>query len=191
MKQLIEEPPIYRVAIQSKGNNDAEILAQLKDMIPDQKDLIILSRYEKAEEMRGYLVTTRVLGIGLSVILFIIGVMNFVNTIYVSVTVRSKELAVLESVGMRKKQVRSMLAYEGLIYAVITLLCTGAIGTGLFHVSFQLLKATASYAKYTYPISSMVSISIITLFICTIIPLIAYKATECQSIVQRLRSTQG
>ena len=191
MNQLIEKPAIYRVSIQSNGKNDAEILTQLKSITSNNDNLIILSRYEKAEEIRGYLLSTRVLGIGLSAILFLIGIMNFVNTIYVSVTVRSKELAVLESVGMMKKQVRNMLTYEGLIYAVITLLLTGAIGTGILKAAFILLKSVASYAVYAYPTFSMIAISGITLLICMTIPLMAYKATERQSIVQRLRSTQG
>lgn len=187
MEHLVDKPSIFRVDMQSSGKNDAEILAQLKSIISGDSDLTILSRYEKAEEFRGYLSAMQVLGIGLSVILFLIGIMNFVNTMYVSVTVRRKELAVLESVGMMKKQVKSMLIYEGLIYAVITLFLTGAIGTGVLHIAFMLLKSVAGYAVFAFPTLSMAAISMITLFMCIIMPLIAYKTTASQSIVERLR----
>lgn len=187
MENLVDKPSIFRVNMQSNGKNDAAILAKLKSIASGNSDLIILSRYEKTEEIRGYLLATKVLGVGLSVILFLIGIMNFVNTMYVSVTVRHKELAVLESVGMMKKQVKSMLVYEGLIYAAITLLLTGVIGTGVLRVAFMLLKSVASYAVFAFPTFSMAAISMITLLMCIIMPLIAYKTTASQSIVERLR----
>ena len=181
---------IARLDIQSGGKNDAEILAQLKTLTSANSSLTIQSRYEKAEEMRGYLSSTQVLGVGLSVILFLIGIMNFINTMYVSVTVRRKELAVLESVGMMKKQVKSMLTYEGLIYAAITLILTSIIGTGLLHIAFMLLKSVANYAVFVLPIPSIAAMSVITLIVCILIPLLAYKTVTGQSIVERLRSAE-
>ena len=52
--------------------------------------------------MQEYLITAKVLGTGLSVILLLVGVMNFVNTMVVNVNTRRYELAVLESIGMTK-----------------------------------------------------------------------------------------
>ncbi|MHB8061069.1 MAG: FtsX-like permease family protein, partial [Ruminiclostridium sp.] len=131
-----------------------------------------------------------VLGEGLSVILFLIGLMNFVNTMYVSVMVRHKEFAVLESIGMMKKQMKKMLVYEGLIYAVITLLLVGGIGSSILYAAFVTLKSVSGYAVFTYPSSSMAAISVLILLVCIIMPLISYKATASQSVVQRLRSAE-
>lgn len=187
LDKLMGGSSIAHVDIQSRGNNDAEILEQLKTIISTNSNLTVLSRYEKAEEIRGYLSTIRGLGVGLSMILFVIGIMNFINTMYVSVTVRRKEFAILESIGMMKKQVKSMLIYEGVIYAVITLIITSIIGTGLLQVAFKLLKSVANYAVFVLPIPSMAVMSGITLLVCIFIPLIAYKHVMGQSIVERLR----
>ncbi|WP_429147846.1 FtsX-like permease family protein [Anaerotaenia torta] len=62
-----------------------------------------------------------VLGGGVALVIALIGILNFVNVMSVSVMVRKRELAILESIGMSRKQVRRMLASEGLGYAVITL----------------------------------------------------------------------
>lgn len=190
MMQLVDLPSIFRVDMNSSGKDDAKILEQLKSITAGNSNITILSRYEKAEEIREYLVTTRVLGIGLSTILFLIGLMNFVNTMYVSVTVRHREFAVLESIGMMKKQMKKMLVYEGLIYAVITLLLVGGIGSSILHAAFLPLKSVASYAVFTYPSFTMGTISILILLVCIIIPLISYKTTASKSVVQRLRSAE-
>ncbi|MHB8061068.1 MAG: ABC transporter permease, partial [Ruminiclostridium sp.] len=60
MEKLVNQPSVFRVEIQSGGKEDAKILAQLKDITAGSSNINILSRYEKAEEIRGYLVTTRV-----------------------------------------------------------------------------------------------------------------------------------
>ncbi len=190
MEKLVDHPSIFRVEIQSDGKEDANILTYLKDITAESSSINILSRYEKAEEIRGYLVTTRVLGIDISIILFLIGFMNFVNTMYASVMVRHKEFAVLESIGMMKKQMKRMLVYEGLIYAIITLLLVGGIGSSILYVTFVPLKAVSGYAVFTYPISSMVAISMLILLVCVFIPLISYKSIASQSIVQRLRDAE-
>lgn len=191
MEKLTNNPSIFRVEIQSNGKQDAEILTQLRGITAGDTGITILSRYEKAEEIRGYLTTTRVLGIGLSVILFLIGIMNFVNTMYVSVTVRHKEFAVLESIGMLKKQMKKMLVYEGLIYAVITLLLVGGIGSSILYAAFFPLKSVANYAVFTYPSFAMLIISLLVLLVCIAMPIIAYKVTVSQSVVQRLHLADG
>lgn len=190
MEQLVGQPSVFRVEMQSDGKEDAEILAQLKGITAESSNITVLSRYEKAEEIKGYLVTTQVLGIGLSAILFLIGLMNFVNTMYVSITVRHREFAVLESIGMMKKQMKRMLVYEGLIYAVITLLLVGGIGSSILYAAFVPLKSVAGYAVYTYPSFAMGAISILILLVCIVMPLVTYKTTTSQSVVQHLRDAE-
>ena len=56
------------------------------------------------------------IGSFLVVILAFIGIMNFFNTTATSVISRKKELALLEVVGMTKKQVSKMLVTEGFLY---------------------------------------------------------------------------
>ena len=52
-----------------------------------------------------------VLGGGISFILGFIGAFNFINVMSVGVMSRRLELATLESIGMGKKQLRSMLRF--------------------------------------------------------------------------------
>ena len=49
-----------------------------------------------------------VLGGGISIILGLIGVFNFINGMSVGVIARKRELATLEAIGMSCKQIRKM-----------------------------------------------------------------------------------
>ncbi len=58
------------------------------------------------------------LGSALSFIVGLVGVLNFFNAILTGITARRRELAVLQSIGMTGRQLRTMLALEGLLYTV-------------------------------------------------------------------------
>ena len=47
------------------------------------------------------------------------------------INIRLKELAIMESIGMTKKQIKKMLAFEGIYYAGITTLLICTLGTGI------------------------------------------------------------
>ena len=58
------------------------------------------------------------LGGALSFIVGLVGVLNFFNAILTGIIARQRELAVLQAVGMTGRQLRSMLIWEGLLYAL-------------------------------------------------------------------------
>ena len=53
-------------------------------------------------------------------ILGVVGIINFVNLISTSVISRKKEFAVMESVGMTSRQLKDMIVFEGILYALST-----------------------------------------------------------------------
>ena len=59
------------------------------------------------------------LGGALSFIVGLVGILNFFNAILTGITSRRRELAVLQSIGMTEKQVKTMLMLEGLLYTCL------------------------------------------------------------------------
>lgn len=78
--------------------------------------------YESKTTYAGEFESTRsmflLLGGALSFIVGLVGVLNFFNAILTGITARRRELAVLQSIGMTARQLRTMLALEGLFYTV-------------------------------------------------------------------------
>ena len=58
------------------------------------------------------------LGGVLSFIVGMIGVLNFVNAILTGIITRKREFAMLQSIGMSGRQLKGMLVFEGLLYAL-------------------------------------------------------------------------
>ena len=69
------------------------------------------------------------MGNAISVVIAIVGILNFINSMVTSVVSRRKEFAMIQSVGMSKKQLRKMLILEGLYYAGLTLAASYAVSS--------------------------------------------------------------
>lgn len=67
----------------------------------------------------------------LSIVIGVIGMLNFINAIITSIISRQREFAMLQSIGMTTKQLKSMLVYEGGFYAVATILVSAILGSSI------------------------------------------------------------
>lgn len=190
LQELFPQYRVFRVAFDTDGRQDEHILQELKLITVSHTNIDITSRYERREEMRDYLVTANVLGTGLSVILLLVGVMNFINTMVVNVSTRRHELAILESIGMTKKQIKRMLSMEGCCYWGISITLTATVGTVIFILLYKIFSKLAPYAVFSYPTISLVIVAGFVLLVCVIVPIWTYKADIKLLVVERLRISE-
>ena len=129
------------------------------------------------------------IGMGITLILALIGIMNYVNTVLGSIQSRQMELAVMESVGMTGKQVRGMLLREGLLFAAEALVLTATVGLGITCWIFQSMNYMQ--IPFTVPIVPVLLMGLSVTVICVTIPLIAYQALAGRrTVVERLRGME-
>jgi putative ABC transport system permease protein len=99
----------------------------------------ITDKKEEWHEFTGRINALRVTGYSICAIIFIIGVMNFINTTLSGVYSRRRELALLEIVGMTRGRIKYMLFCEDMCRAVLTVPMSLALGipfvTFLFRTS--------------------------------------------------------
>ena len=169
----------YEVAINSK----------LKRM-SDKRGLSFESRIESTAEFKKSQIVMNILGGGIGVILILIGILNFINIMITGVNSRLNELAVLESIGMTKKQIKKMLTFEGLYYALITTTFILTIGMAIIYVISELTKNIADYAQFTFPTLSLTFLIIIIFAVCLITPSLVFKVSSKQSITERIREIE-
>lgn len=126
----------------------------------------------------------------LSLIIGFIGIMNFINAELTSIMSRKRELAMLNSIGMTGKQMKRMLVIEGLFYGGNTIVIS--LFVSIF-VGFFLIKQMENilwFFKYHFTIIPILGVLPIFVLLGIIIPLSAYKVTNKQSIVERLREVE-
>lgn len=109
-------------------------------------------------------------GIGISLILSLIGVLNFVNLTYTSIEERKNELKVLNAVGMTVKQIKTMLIQEGLLRIGITLIAVFTVGLLLNKAIVYLVAGEMIMFAYNPVFWPMLSCIPIMLFIAYIVP---------------------
>jgi putative ABC transport system permease protein len=126
----------------------------------------------------------------LSLIIGLIGILNFVNAILTSILTRRQEFAMLQSIGMTKKQLRGMLIYEGLYYVLGTALFSILLGI-IFSISIvKPLSSMMWFLSYHFIIWPLLALLPLLLLLGIIIPVAVYSMNDKQSIVERLRESE-
>jgi putative ABC transport system permease protein len=134
--------------------------------------------------------TIMMIGGTLSLIIGLIGILNFVNAILTSILTRRQEFAMLQSIGMTKKQLRGMLIYEGLYYVLGTALFSILLGI-IFSISIvKPLSSMMWFLSYHFIIWPLLALLPLLLLLGILIPVAVYSMNDKQSIVERLRESE-
>jgi putative ABC transport system permease protein len=129
-------------------------------------------------------------GFALGLIIGIIGVLNFINTMLTSVIIRKRELAMLQSIGLTNSQLKRLLIYEGLYYIGFTALISLSAGSILSLSVIRAIGNIARYFNYQFTVLPYVVMLPVFILIGILVPEIAYRNTRKQSIITRLREAE-
>ena len=127
-----------------------------------------------------------VIGTVISFLLLLVGVLNYANTMVCSIQNRKLSFAIMESVGMSRKQIDQQLMREGILYGGLSVLITLTAGTAVTYICFQPLN----YMKipFTVPPVPVFLAVILVIVICIITPVSSYrKLIGKKTVVERLR----
>lgn len=169
-----------------EGSNEV-VYSKLKGILGDKADINIKAKHIQKQIFINAQKEIVVAVIVLASAVAIIGALNFINTMVTSINARRVEFAMLESVGMTKKQMKMMLTLEGIFYGSLALLMVSTIGNVLAYFLIEAIKFEADYAIYSFPIKPLILIAIIVVITAILVPKIIFKLTMKESIVERLR----
>jgi len=188
MKRLCAKPLISNMIINCEKEKEGSVTAKLKQLTG--KKAFIQSITIKSEVMAQFksaMLAMNIMGAGISIVLLLIGAMNFINVMLTGVYARRGELAVMESIGMTGKQVRRMLVYEGAYYGFVTLALILSLGNVIIYVISGLARQIADYAVFHYPAALMCTVAVGIMAICMTVPAVVHHMLSKESITQRLR----
>ena len=147
--------------------------------------------YESKATYAGEFESTRqmflLLGGALSFIVGLVGVLNFFNAILTGITARRRELAVLQSIGMTARQLRTMLALEGLLYTVSAALLALALVVVTAPFIGSGLNGLIWFFTYRFTVWPIVAILPLFAALGILIPVLSCRAAQRYSVVGRLR----
>lgn len=154
-----------------------------------EKDMDYESKKYMEEEFSNYKNMFLLVGGGVTVVITIIGILNFVNTMITSIQTRKREFAVLQSIGMTGKQLRMMVMIEGLFYTGAALIVACIIGSIVNVVVLQSFESMLWFYQYEYSIGAIVALAPVFILLGVGLPAIVYKSMVRKSLVERMRTT--
>ena len=129
---------------------------------------------------------------GLSIFIMMFSILSMMNTLITNIVTRKQELAMLESIGMSKAQLRRMLLTESLFLVFVTVGITMTIGTVCgYLLSRCLYKIGAFYMAFQFP--GVFSAAYITVLILVplVITFVSMRSFSREPLVERLRGTEN
>ena len=146
------------------------------------------SKQSVTEDNKAFGELFAIAGAMVAVILGIIGVMNFGNTMIASIIARKRELAMLEAIGMTAKQQKRSLIREGLRYFTCTSVLTVLLSSIINVTAVKTFVNNLPMFSWNFSLTSLVVCLPVILIIILIIPAAAYKMISRRSVVDRLRT---
>ena len=140
-----------------------------------------------ARESKGLVLIISIFVYGFIAVISVIGITNVFNTITTNMMLRSREFAILKSVGMTEKEFRRMIRYESVLYGVKALTLGLPVGVLLSYL-FHRLFVGILVVPYELPWQEM---GIATVFVFLIIFLMmgyAVRKTKKQNIIETIRT---
>lgn len=150
-----------------------------------KNDFYLESKIENLKEIKKAQGNMSGVGIGITLIFALIGIMNYMNTIASGIQNRKVTLAVMESIGMSGKQTDKMLILEGMRYAGISWCITATLGLFLTYLIYQSVNYQG--IPFSLPLPPVLGMTVLLFALCGIIPPVFYRViTRKESIVERI-----
>lgn len=169
-------------------DSQVETMQEWLDAYMEEKDssLPVTSRKSMAEQYEAETRSSAVMGNAISIIIALVGVLNFINSMVTAIVSRKREFAMIQSVGMTKKQLCRMLVCEGLYYAAITLTASYLISAAAVGIGIRAM-VEGGFTTFRFTLLPLIICTPILLVFAVLIPYLCFKNLEKHSIVERLR----
>ncbi len=129
--------------------------------------------------------------ISITLFLLFFSIITFTSTILTSIATRKREYAMLQSIGMQRKQVEVMALGESILLVVGSLLITLFLGIILGQIMIRAMNDMGIfYLSYVFPLRLYAVYCLAILFIIKLITFSAFRAMQKVSLVDRLRITE-
>lgn len=148
--------------------------------------LPVTSRSSMTEQYERETRSSAVMGNAISIIIALVGVLNFINSMVTAIVSRKREFAMIQSIGMTKRQLCKMLVCEGLYYAAITLTASYLVSAAAVGIGVRAM-VDGGFTTFHFTLLPLMICTPVLLIFAVLIPYLCFKNLEKESIVERLR----
>lgn len=177
-----------QILISTDESKIDQVEAELEQIVAERPELSLETLAESTEIHNAE--ADRVFGAisGLAIFIMMFSILSMMNTLITNIVTRKQELAMLESIGMSKSQIRKMLLGESLLLVIATVGVTLTIGTlcGYFLCN-MLYNNGMYYMSFKFPTVFTVAYVVVLTIVPLIITIASMKSFSKEALVERLR----
>lgn len=130
------------------------------------------------------------IGVTLAVVIAFIGVLNFINAVFTGIISRKQEFAMLQSIGMTKGQLRSVVVCEGLSYVAAAGMISFAAGSLLAYAVLHALNDVIAFFEYRFQVLPFLIMLPVLMIVAVVAPMVSFEQLGKESVVERLRNAE-
>ena len=151
--------------------------------------IYVANHDETAKIYNAISLVIKILTYGFIIVISLIGITNIFNTITTNMSLRKKEFAMLQSVGMTKKELNKMIGLESFMYGIKSLLIgipLGIVG-GVIALSI-FVNARVDNVHYIFPWFAILVSIVFVLAVVWVIMRYSIKKAQQQNIIETIRN---
>ncbi len=192
VKEFVKDPDIFRINVRYQKEFDKKTEQALFGKlatIEHARDYSYISKIEEMREIQKAQGNMMQVGIGIVAILALVGFLNYINTFVGNIQSRQLEISVMESIGMTGRQVKKMLAIEGLLYAGGALMLTITAGMGVTYFLFQ----SMGYGNMDFivPVVPVLAAGVVMAASCIFVPVFVYcRFAKTHTMIERIKGME-
>ena len=149
------------------------------------------SKYTIREEFEDTRRMFFLVGVVISFVVGMIGVLNFFNSLLTGILTRRREFAMLQAIGMTGRQLKRMLVYEGLMYAAGAVGCAAFVGLLSAPFAKRAMEGMFWFFTYRPTVLPFVVVTPVFILLGIAVPVGMYRLVAKQTVVERLRECEN
>lgn len=192
LKKIAKHPYISKIGIEYEREYDEETENRLKNWMDSstyKKDYSYNSKLDElknVQKSQGHLMQ---IGMGLTLLIAFIGIMNYMNTSVSNLQNSWTELSVMESVGMTQRQLWKLLMGEGVLFAAGAILFAATIGLAITFYLYQSMNYRG--IVFRIPVLPVAAAVLAMILLCILVPFITYwRLEKKETLIERIRRAE-
>lgn len=168
-------------------DDNKEEFNRLLENLEYNSDFTFDSRDRQINSFANFKNLIEFIGFSVSIILFIISTLNFINIIATEILKEKISLSILEAIGMTKENIRKYLVYKNLIYSFSSLIMSILLMIIVNNFILKDLFLNINWTSYEFVIMPLIIVNFINIIIGIFFTKIFYEKAMKDSLVERIR----
>lgn len=171
-------------------DSEKENFDKLLKTFENEPDFSYDSRDLQIKSFKDFKNLIEFVGYSLSIVLFLISVLNFINVIATEILRNMVNLSILEAIGMTKKNIKKYLVKKNLIYSLCGLVFSFIIMLLVDKYILIGFMEQAKWTSYKFVIMPLILVNFVNIIIGIIFTGRFYEKHSNNSLVDRIRSLE-